>query len=74
MKSASELSPHRQTEGKMSLFTSVREELSINVFKCLLIHHTTGTFLWETESFEQIKDENLLPLAVANRTFDVELD
>lgn len=32
-------------------FTSMREELCINVFKCLLIHHTTGTFLWGIKWF-----------------------
>lgn len=24
----------------------MREELRVNVFKCLLINHTTWTFLW----------------------------
>lgn len=44
-----------QTEGKVLLFTSVREELCVYVLKCLLIHHTTGTFLRRTEGFQQIK-------------------
>lgn len=40
-------------EGRMLLFTSVREELCVNVLKRLLIYHPAGTFLWKTDPFHK---------------------
>ncbi len=40
---------------KTFYFTSVREELRVNVFESLLIHHTTWTFLWEQKKKRWIK-------------------
>lgn len=35
----------------------MREELCVYVLKCLLIHHTTGTFLWKTEQIKSAEQD-----------------